>query len=1417
MRSTAALLAAAVSVSDADASNQSALAGVRAEPWSDGLALPANLAILFTMTALVVCFSAFAAVRICSTGSARLAHLLVILLLTAVLLVGICTWILTYTAARGILEEHTNRVLGNAATYTDALLRGDLSTGPVGLRLLAKQMESGQVAMDGLERGEPIRNLSLHENFLLLDNTLASAGGRSIVAIYLGTTGGAIQGISRESAADYDLWIGVGPRRCGPAETLGTCLTPAPGLRCSGENRETDCQHENACAAPGGGCEWCHTRVSVVVDDGLCPGCRRCPSWQPGSFDSFPVGADPSGWDLPPTAGRLGGICLTEVQGERPPGMVTRHGRGGTAWHGVPGGQSDCSKWYDPRVRPWYALSDTVVWSDPYQFLTPRAQLEGGVPEVNLGITAALGVRSTHSSGPDRPWVAVVAVDFTLAAISGSIAQNLPSPGSVVMVAEKDGTLLGISDPQVQPEASLTADGTPVYRPLVVNATDFRYYSLVQDVLGHYDSLAEIAEARRILQLRDSTAVCGPITIDRNMVWILIISMPYSDFREEGEQATTAALGLVLVSSAVGAAVTYALLHVLLEPLGQLADDMRHVAEMELDQPKPTGNAYATEVRSMGARFSEMVQNLVRFRRFLPEAVLLKYEPQTVVPAPEGDIAIVFTDIIGSTKLWEASPGGMDEALTLHNDCLRGLVRRHKGYEVKTIGDSFMVAFADPVDAARFGLSAQQDLLDCPWPEDPELAQANEKWAAWKDPQQVVVWRGVAIRVGVSYGAIQREENPTTERYDYRGAPVNLAARLESTAYHGCVHLSVECYNAIAGAEKLMAETAFLRREGVLLKGIGELPTWTAVPLRLRSRLEQLGPPPPPNPLAARCTGSAKTVSRVGPARVPSVPSGLGDLPLEDAPACTHGELRSMSPASPEFPRVAPGASQPGFRRVSLGSQSPAQASLPDGLPTILSRRGSSTSELTVTPEVSGFDRLHSTSSPPGAAAATLDVPGVMVHRTRSVEGVGMPPLRLIPSWQRAAPSPSCIVPSLSYSTPPRNTSLQGSSAGSDSSASPRRTTLQSLHARSSTRGRKQLGITYASVVVVHGIDEGQAYRSSVSTARTGSALQQVVALCSQQANRTRGSLNAVLGPWALLTWNVDLPCPTHTSQAVSFASALRKRAPSVTIGVASGPLLHGPVSALKRNFHTVFGLVPHIAFELSSEAAAYGTNCLAGYLWHDSCYTPPEIAAVSRPVDQWSFFTGAQTEPQCVARIEAPAPDLHTDNSWLRAAEFGGIGSPRNEVEVPLSPGEARTHRHRVYREKWEQAWQGSAEALEWLTAEADRNPGDAVLARAVRRIPRGGGEFPTSDYLHGSRRHVPIATGSCGPMNSPMFESAARLHIAASVNMDPRDMPIVRVVRSELTGVTADAVPSGFSDVDTVPLDGHHVSTPVDSRIVE
>eukprot|EP00756_Hemistasia_phaeocysticola_P027176 Hpha_TRINITY_DN16102_c2_g1::TRINITY_DN16102_c2_g1_i1::g.5586::m.5586 len=105
--------------------------------------------------------------------------------------------------------------------------------------------------------------------------------------------------------------------------------------------------------------------------------------------------------------------------------------------------------------------------------------------------------------------------------------------------------------------------------------------------------------------------------------------------------------------------------------------------------------------------YLRLLHNLRLYRDYLPDALLQQDDSggRDRVPPPVGqgeqdvDMGIVFTDIQSSTRLWEAYPQGMHEALSTHNTTLRKVANEHQGYEVKIIGDALMLAFGTAKNA----------------------------------------------------------------------------------------------------------------------------------------------------------------------------------------------------------------------------------------------------------------------------------------------------------------------------------------------------------------------------------------------------------------------------------------------------------------------------------------------------------------------------------------------------------------------------------------------------------------------------------------------------------------------------------------------------------------------------------------------
>src|SRR5688572_15897803 len=76
----------------------------------------------------------------------------------------------------------------------------------------------------------------------------------------------------------------------------------------------------------------------------------------------------------------------------------------------------------------------------------------------------------------------------------------------------------------------------------------------------------------------------------------------------------------------------------------------------------------------------------------------------------------LFTDIKGSTKLWEQQPDAMSTTLARHDAILRAAIEGCGGRVFKTVGDAFCAAFPNALDALNAALMGQRALAAERWP-----------------------------------------------------------------------------------------------------------------------------------------------------------------------------------------------------------------------------------------------------------------------------------------------------------------------------------------------------------------------------------------------------------------------------------------------------------------------------------------------------------------------------------------------------------------------------------------------------------------------------------------------------------------------------------------------------------------------------
>ena len=84
---------------------------------------------------------------------------------------------------------------------------------------------------------------------------------------------------------------------------------------------------------------------------------------------------------------------------------------------------------------------------------------------------------------------------------------------------------------------------------------------------------------------------------------------------------------------------------------------------------------------------------------------------------PRGTVTFMFTDVEGSTRLWERDAVAMQLAVAQHDRLLAAAITAHRGTLYKHVGDAVQAAFPSPADALAAAVSAQRALAAASWPE----------------------------------------------------------------------------------------------------------------------------------------------------------------------------------------------------------------------------------------------------------------------------------------------------------------------------------------------------------------------------------------------------------------------------------------------------------------------------------------------------------------------------------------------------------------------------------------------------------------------------------------------------------------------------------------------------------------------------
>jgi adenylate cyclase len=184
--------------------------------------------------------------------------------------------------------------------------------------------------------------------------------------------------------------------------------------------------------------------------------------------------------------------------------------------------------------------------------------------------------------------------------------------------------------------------------------------------------------------------------------------------------------------------------------------------------------------------------------------------------------AIMFTDTAGFTDLGQKDEQLMLRLLDEQRSLVRPVLSKHRGREVKTTGDGFLVEFASALDAVRCALEIQSSLK----------ALNHER----------IEGEQIRVRIGIHLGDVIHQGT------DVAGDAVNLASRIEPLALAGGICVTREVYDSVVNKVECEFESlgtpalksVSLPVEVYQVSGMGRRASKQAVPTLKKERIAVL-------------------------------------------------------------------------------------------------------------------------------------------------------------------------------------------------------------------------------------------------------------------------------------------------------------------------------------------------------------------------------------------------------------------------------------------------------------------------------------------------------------------------------------------------------------------------------------------------
>ncbi len=187
------------------------------------------------------------------------------------------------------------------------------------------------------------------------------------------------------------------------------------------------------------------------------------------------------------------------------------------------------------------------------------------------------------------------------------------------------------------------------------------------------------------------------------------------------------------------------------------------------------------------------------------EGRILQHDPSLIIGVDTRTeaVALLFTDIAGSTSLWEANPDVMGDALAVHDEIVHAAITKSGGRIVTQTGDGALAAFADVGDAGAAAVTVQQRLASADWGR----------------------FGSLDVKTAIDVGEVEVRGGR------YLGPVVNRGARLAAAAHGGQILLSSAANEQLSTSDGVQTRSLGEHRfrglgnpEGVFQLVVNDLP-----------------------------------------------------------------------------------------------------------------------------------------------------------------------------------------------------------------------------------------------------------------------------------------------------------------------------------------------------------------------------------------------------------------------------------------------------------------------------------------------------------------------------------------------------------------------------------------------------------------